>query len=124
MATYAIGDIQGCYRSLKSLLKQCQFNPNTDTLWAVGDLVNRGALSLEVLCYLHDLGDAVQLILGNHDLYLLAVYYNAWPLQPAATLLPILHSSQADTLIDWLRRVCCKTADLISKNSLFLEVLT
>jgi len=103
MATYVIGDIQGCFIELKTLLKEISFDPHKDQLWCVGDLVNRGPLSLEVLLHLQQYGDAVKIILGNHDLYLLGVYYEAWPATPSATLLPILQYDDAEMLMDWLR---------------------
>jgi len=71
MAVYAVGDIHGCYDQLQDLLATVHFDPLSDQLWAVGDLVNRGPKSLQVLQYLHHLGDACQCVLGNHELSLL-----------------------------------------------------
>ena len=73
MAVYAIGDIQGCYDPLQRLLEALDFDPTRDTLWLVGDLVNRGPQSVQVLRLLLELGSSVVCVLGNHDLTLLAV---------------------------------------------------
>lgn len=103
MSTYAIGDVQGCWDSLEALLARLEFNPNRDRLWLVGDLVNRGPKSLEVLRGLMVLGDAVQCVLGNHDLHLLAVAAGARKVGSGDTLQPILEAPDAAELLDWLR---------------------
>ena len=101
MSVWAIGDIQGCYDSLQRLLRQIQFDSRYDTLWLAGDLVNRGPKSLEVLEYLYEIQDSVKIVLGNHDLALIAAYYGIKKSNP--TIDPILASPRAKELIDWLR---------------------
>lgn len=100
MATYVIGDIQGCAESLQALLVQCRFSEG-DHLWCVGDLVNRGPYSLEVLEYLMSLGARAQVVLGNHDLHLLACHAGATPSR-GDTLDAILSSPNRSSLMRWL----------------------
>ncbi|CCG88327.1 bis(5'-nucleosyl)-tetraphosphatase (symmetrical) ApaH [Erwinia piriflorinigrans] len=104
MSTYLIGDIHGCYHELQSLLDQVQFNPETDQLWLTGDLVARGPDSLEVLRFVRALGDCVKLVLGNHDLHLLAVYAGIGRNKPKDRLSALLEADDVDELINWLRR--------------------
>ena len=72
MSTYVVGDIQGCFAPFKNLLKKVKFNPDKDRLWSVGDLVNRGPKNLETLRWFYDHRDNVTMVLGNHDLHLMA----------------------------------------------------
>lgn len=103
MSTYAIGDVQGCYAELIQLLMEIQFDPDLDTLWFTGDLVNRGPRSLEVLRFIKKLGNKHKVILGNHDLHLLAVAYGVKNKHVSDTLDAILEASDRDELLDWLR---------------------
>ena len=104
MATYAIGDLQGCFLSLQRLISLIRFNPRQDRLWFVGDLVNRGPASLEVLRFIKSLGSAAVTVLGNHDLFLIAVAAGLTPLRRKDTLAPVLNAPDCEELIDWLRR--------------------
>lgn len=103
MATYAVGDVQGCHDALLALLRRIDFKPGNDRLWFVGDLVNRGPRSLDTLRFVRDLGDTAVTVLGNHDLHLLSVATGGTPARPDDTLDEILHASDRDALLDWLR---------------------
>jgi bis(5'-nucleosyl)-tetraphosphatase (symmetrical) len=103
MATYCIGDVQGCFVELQSLLTHIQFNPKQDTLWFTGDLVNRGPQSLEVLRFIKSL-DKTVVVLGNHDLHLLAIVYGCVKQKPHDTLQDILVAPDRKELCDWLRQ--------------------
>jgi bis(5'-nucleosyl)-tetraphosphatase (symmetrical) len=103
MAIYAIGDIQGCHAELARLLAEIDFNPAADQLWFVGDLVNRGPGSLEVLRLVKSLGDSAITVLGNHDLHLLAVAEGVAELHRTDTLDEILGAPDRDELLHWLR---------------------
>ena len=100
MAVWAVGDIQGCHGSFMELLDKIAFNPEHDKLWVAGDLVNRGEGSLETLEYLYSIRESVEIVLGNHDITLIAAYYGIKKSNP--TIDPILQSSKAEELIDWL----------------------
>ncbi|MEX6501843.1 symmetrical bis(5'-nucleosyl)-tetraphosphatase [Pseudomonas zhanjiangensis] len=104
MATYAVGDLQGCLAPLQCLLRRVAFDPSRDRLWLVGDLVNRGPDSLGTLRLLYGMRDAVTCVLGNHDLHLLAVAHNIERLKKSDTLMEILQAPDRDELLDWLRR--------------------
>jgi len=104
MATYAVGDLQGCLEPLKCLLQQVQFDPAKDKLWLVGDLVNRGPASLETLRYLYSIRESLVCVLGNHDLHLVAVAYNTERLKKNDTLREIIEAPDSADLIEWLRQ--------------------
>lgn len=103
MTIYAIGDVQGCYDELQALLEKIAFCKNNDTLWFVGDLINRGPKSLETLRFIKNLGTAAQCVLGNHDLHLLAVAYGHKKTHKSDTLDAILKANDCKQLLDWLR---------------------
>ncbi len=104
MATYAIGDVQGCFRSLERLLATLPLDERRDRLWLAGDLVNRGRGSLEVLRWAEAQGDRVTAVLGNHDLHLLAVDAGVRHAKAGDTLGPLLRAPDRPRLLDWLRR--------------------
>ena len=104
MATYAVGDLQGCLQPLKCLLQRVAFDPAQDKLWLVGDLVNRGPESLETLRFLYAMRDALVCVLGNHDLHLLAVAHNVERLKKNDTLQEILDAPDRSELLEWLRQ--------------------
>jgi bis(5'-nucleosyl)-tetraphosphatase (symmetrical) len=104
MSTYAVGDVQGCYDQLQRLLESLRFDPASDTLWMVGDLVNRGPRSLETLRFVRSLGERAVTVLGNHDLHLLVVAAGVRNQHRGDTLDAILNAPDRDELLDWLCR--------------------
>lgn len=103
MAIYLVGDIQGCDAALGSLLEKIAFSPSRDTLYCLGDLVNRGPDSLAVLRRLMALGSSAPCILGNHDLHLLAAAAGVRPPSKLDTLEAILQAPDRSAMLDWLR---------------------
>ena len=103
MANYAIGDLQGCYKEFQDLLSQISFNEEEDKLWICGDLVNRGPESLQCLMHLHTIKNSCHIVLGNHDLHLIAVNQSVREVSNDDTFQDILDSSDKDFLIDWLK---------------------
>lgn len=101
---YLIGDLQGCCDALDRLLAEIGFSPSRDHLYVLGDLVNRGPCSLQVLQRLASFGEAATCVLGNHDLHLLALAHGVRRPHRSDTLGPILDSPQRQAWVDWLRR--------------------
>jgi bis(5'-nucleosyl)-tetraphosphatase (symmetrical) len=103
MATYAIGDVQGCFDELQQLVARVGFEPSRDRLWFVGDLVNRGPKSLEVLRYVRSLGGSAVTVLGNHDLHLICQHEDVEPRGKNDTFGDVLAAPDAGELVGWLR---------------------
>nr|MBP8087319.1 metallophosphoesterase [Polaromonas sp.] len=103
MALYFIGDLQGCHEPLQRLLRTIDFSPSRDTVYLLGDLVNRGPDSLALLKTLAQMGSAAQCLLGNHDLHLLMVGYGLRPQHRGDTLDAILQAPDCATWLDWVR---------------------
>lgn len=103
MATYAIGDVQGCADELEALLERFGFDAARDRLWFVGDLVNRGPKSLEVLRRVRALGNSAVVVLGNHDLHLVCHAEGFWQRRADDTLDGVLAAPDGAELVAWLR---------------------
>jgi bis(5'-nucleosyl)-tetraphosphatase (symmetrical) len=104
VAIYAIGDVQGCFDELEALVRLIQFQRASDQLWFVGDLVNRGPKSLQVLRFVSDLGGDARVVLGNHDLNLVAIAAGARELRPKDTVQEVLDAADGNDLVDWLAK--------------------
>ena len=103
MPTYAVGDIQGCYREFDALLTRLRFDPGKDRLWLVGDLVNRGPNSLEVVRRVRELGSAAVTVLGNHELHLLAIRYTGAAPRPNDTFQDVMTAPDYADICEWMR---------------------
>jgi bis(5'-nucleosyl)-tetraphosphatase (symmetrical) len=103
MATYAVGDIQGCFASFRHLLEEIGFTPSRDQLWLVGDLINRGPDSLAILRWAKQHETSLRVVLGNHDLHVLAVAEGFVPPHHSDTVQPLLEAPDRDELLAWLR---------------------
>ena len=103
MATYAIGDIQGCYQSFQKLLNKIQFDPKADQLWLVGDLINRGLHSLETLRFIYAHQDSIHCVLGNHDLHFLAVESGVKKPSRKDKFKELLNADDRPELVAWLK---------------------
>ena len=102
MTDYAIGDIQGCYERLRDVLAKVDFSPSRDRLWVAGDMINRGPSSLASLRYIESLGSSAVVVLGNHDLHLLAVAFGGHALKNKDTLKEIFDAPDHQHLLHWL----------------------
>jgi len=102
MSIYLVGDIQGCYSELIALLEQVSFNPKVDHLYVAGDLVARGPNSLATLRFIKSLNDSAKVVLGNHDLHLLAVYAGIKKVKKQDLLNSLLDADDAEELMNWL----------------------
>lgn len=102
MATYVVGDVQGCFTTLKRLLERIEFEPDRDRLWLAGDLVNRGPDSLAVLRWARDMGPRVVAVIGNHDLHLIAHVRGQRALRPRDSFDGVMSAPDRDELVDWL----------------------
>jgi bis(5'-nucleosyl)-tetraphosphatase (symmetrical) len=102
VSTYVVGDLQGCLQPLKCLLREVKFDPDKDVLWSVGDIVNRGPKSLKTLRFLYKMRDSLVVVLGNHDLHLLAVAAGARHPSRSDTLDKILRAPDREKLLNWL----------------------
>ena len=102
MSTYVVGDLQGCLQPLKRVLRAVKFKPGSDVLWSVGDIVNRGPKSLKSLRYLYEMRHSLVVVLGNHDLHLLAVAAGVRKPGRSDTLDEILTAPDRDELLHWL----------------------
>lgn len=103
MAIYAVGDIQGCLAPLKALLEKINFNKDSDILISAGDLINRGPESLETIRFCMNLGNSFKMVLGNHDLHLLAIAEGIRAPSKKDTIVDILNASDRDQILQWLR---------------------
>src|SRR3972149_841247 len=103
MATFAIGDVQGCFEELEDLLGEIGFSRSRDQLWFVGDLVNRGPRSLEVVRFVKELGERAIVVHGNHDLHLLTLAAGHAKRRDDDTFDDVLSAPDRDELLDWLR---------------------
>lgn len=116
MATYVIGDVQGCAATLDRLLTRLPLRAR-DRLWFAGDLVNRGPRSLDVLRTVHALGDRATVVLGNHDLHLLGRAIGVAPEKRRETLADVLAAPDCGALCAWLR-----TRNLLHREGSFVLV--
>ncbi len=102
MAIYIIGDIQGCYSEFSALLESVSFDPDKDEIWPAGDIVARGPDSLSTIRLIKSLGTSAKMVLGNHDLHLLATYAGIKKVKKNDQLNDLLNAPDADEIMNWL----------------------
>lgn len=102
MATYVIGDVQGCFGELRTLLQAIDFDPTRDFIYFVGDLVNRGPSSLDTLRWIYAHRDCTKTVLGNHDLFMLSCWLGVAHVKPGDTVDEVFSAEDADELLNWL----------------------
>ena len=103
MATYAIGDIQGCFDELIVLLEKIKFQTDRDKLWICGDIINRGPKSLETLNFVYSIRENCNITLGNHDLHFLAVAEGAKDISDSDTFQNLLNNKNLDVYVNWIK---------------------
>lgn len=103
MARYAVGDVQGCFYSFEALLAQINFDPEQDVLWLVGDIINRGTGSMQMLRWCYEHQAQLRVVLGNHDLHAIAVAHGLKSAHRSDTLGEIFDHPQGQVWLDWLR---------------------
>ncbi|MFV2089175.1 MAG: metallophosphoesterase, partial [Pseudomonadales bacterium] len=104
MATYAIGDIQGCDTEFAKLLEKIDFKPRLDRLWLLGDLINRGSDNLAVIRRVMSFGDSAVTVLGNHDLHFLAIHLGPHSTNRSDTFADVFEAKDVDQICDWYRQ--------------------
>lgn len=104
MAVYAVGDVHGRLDAFRRLLRDIRFDSTVDQVWLVGDLVNRGQESIEVIEFVRSLGNAAVTVLGNHDLFLLAYAEAKIEARPTDTFPDCLQHPAANRALEWLRK--------------------
>ncbi len=103
MATFAVGDIQGCFPEFSALLEKIHFDDGRDVLWSVGDIINRGSDNIATLRWFYNHKDQVKVVLGNHDLHLLATWHGAALPSESDNFQDVLAAPDADKLLAWLQ---------------------
>lgn len=104
MATYIVGDIQGCFKTFIDLLKVINLNKNDDTIYLLGDFLNRGPSSLAMMDFVYSNQNNIKVILGNHEVFALSLYYKAKFVSKSHTLQQLLEHKNANKWFDFLKQ--------------------